>query len=479
MIMKKLLLSVYFICTLTLVRAQPCTSTVYYDNMETFTWFGDWWLYNFSNFFTNFSVSPSVSAVHYGSGNGSSGIEQDWYVLPEINNLNPNYTYKVKFKLASYTATSPSAATRGLDGSDFLQVQLSRNGGPYVAEMSIYGFNNQTWTYSATGVAAKTANGVNTVYQRTVGGLRADGFSTIELTLQPNTTSVAVDLYVRCNAAGEEFWIDDIELVEIIPSQTPVIFGDSVICAGDPVTLTAVGGDNFSWSNGITNGVSFTPSLTINYTVTATFNGMVNGNGSFQTCPFIQSKLVTVDENCILPISLISFTGENKDNINVLYWITDLEYNSSHFEIEKSADGIVFDGIGYVIADQNNPYEFVDEMPIYSDNYYRLKMVDLDSSFTYSNIVVVRVEKPTSNYTIYPNPFDNSITYTYYEESPEHLRIDICNEAGQLIDTIDIVCESCINRVPIDLSNLSVGHYIIKITHTTTGLTRVQRIVKR
>lgn len=477
--MKQVFFSLLFVLAFLPSKAQSCTSTTYFDNMETYTWLGDWWLYNFSNFYTNFSVSPSVSAMHYGSGSSTSGIEQDWYTMPVINGLNPNYSYKVRFKLASYTVTSSTATTRGVDADDYIQVQLSRNGGAYVTEMTVRGFSNQTWTYNATGVAAKTANGTNTIYQRTTGGARLDGYSTIELTLQPNTTSVAIDIYTRCNSAGEEFWLDNIQLIETIPTQTPVIFGDSSVCAGDPITLTAVGGNTFSWSNGVTNGVSFTPSITTNYTVTATFNGMVNGNGTFQTCPFTQSKLVTVDNNCALPISLVSFTGENKDNINVLYWITDVEYNSSHFEIEKSADGIVFEVIGSIIADQNNPYEFIDEMPIYSNNYYRLKMVDLDLSFTYSPIIVVEVEKPTYDYIISPNPFDNSITYTYYEEIPEHLYVEICNEAGQVIDTVHIVCESCINRVPIDLNHLSAGHYIIKITHTTTGITRTQRIIKK
>jgi hypothetical protein len=276
--MKKILLIILSVLFSVNVYTQSCTSIVYYDNMETFTWFGDWYLYNFSNFYTNFSVSPTASAVHYGSGNGSSGIEQDWYVLPEITGLNPNYTYKVRFKLASYTVTAPTATTRGLDAGDYLQVQLSRNGGAYVAEMTILGFNNQTWNYSATGIATKTANGTNTNYQITTGGSRTDAFSTIELTLQPNTTSVAIDLYTRCNSAGEEFWIDNIELIETIPTPNPGIFGDSVVCSNDTVTLTAVGGDVFSWSGGITNGVPFVPSTTATYSVTTTFNGMLNGN---------------------------------------------------------------------------------------------------------------------------------------------------------------------------------------------------------
>ena len=386
--MKKFLFVILFITSINLgVKSQPCTSTVYYDNMETFTWFGDWWTYSFSNFFTNFSVSPSASAVHYGSGNGSSGIEQDWYVLPEITGLNPNYTYKVKFRLASYTATSPSAATRGLDGADYLQVQLSRNGGAYVNEMRILGFNNQTWNFSATGVAAKTANGTNTLYQITSGGARADGFSTVELTLQPGTTSVAVDLYVRCNSAGEEFWIDNVELIEIIPEFEPVVFGALVLCYGDSTTLTAVGGDSFSWSGGITNGEAFLPIVTTTYTVTATLNGMINGNGGFNTCSATRSEEVFVDQNCILPIYLASFTGERSGNFNQLYWVTEQEINSSHFEIERSLNAIDFYRIGTEPANVTNPYEFLDEAPLIGDNYYRLKMIDRDSQYSYSKVI--------------------------------------------------------------------------------------------
>jgi hypothetical protein len=459
------------------VKSQSCTSTVYYDNMETFTWLGDWWLYNFSNFYTNFSVSPTVSAVHFGSGVSTSGIEQDWYTLPTITGLNPNYEYKVRFKLASYTATSPSATTRGVDADDYVQVQLSRNGGTYVTEMTIRGFSNQTWTYSATGTASKTANGSNTVYQRTTGGARADGFSTVELTLQPNTTSVAIDLYMRCNAAGEEFWIDNVELIETIPTLSPVIFGDSIICSGDPVTLTAVGGNNFSWSNGITNGISFIPSVTTNYTVTATFNGMINGNGTFQTCPFVKSKLVTVDENCILPIYLSSFTGENEGNTNHLYWVTEQEINSSHFEIERSNNAIDFYYIGRANANETNPYEFIDEVPLVGDNYYRLKMIDLDGSYSYSKIINIKTELNKLNFMLFPNPINDILTYRFYTPMSESLQIQIFNISGEEVLCIDKETDNLINVVVLELNNLISGFYTIVIKHQN-GIVHTSKISK-
>lgn len=476
--MKKFLFLLFIIFSINLcVKSQSCTSTVYYDRMETFTWFGDWWSYSFSNFYNNFSVSPSVSAVHYGSGTGTSTVEQDWYVLPNITGLNPNYTYKIKFRLASYTATAPTATTRGLDANDYLQVQLSRNGGAYVPEMTIYGFNNQTWAYSATGVAAKTANGINTAYQITTGGARADGFSTVELTLQPNTTSVAVDLYTRCNSAGEEFWIDNIELIEVISNPAPVIFGDWVVCYGDSLTLTAVGGNTFSWSNGITNGVAFLPIMTTTYTVTATYNGMINGSGGFNTCTSTESKEVFVDQNCILPIYLASFTGETDGNYNKLYWVTEQEINSSHFEIERSSNGIDFLRIGTEPANITNPYEFTDVSPLIGDNYYRLKMIDRDSQYAYSKIICLEIEKPSMQYSVYPNPVDNSLAYSYYTELPEVLSIEILDVDGKCVKDFMINTETCINTIYINMMGIEPGNYCIRFIHPD-GIINTSKIVK-
>jgi len=560
--MKKIFLFILsFILTLN-VYSQSCTSVVYYDNMETFTWFGDWWTYSFSNFYTNFSVSPSASAVHYGSGNGTSGIEQDWYSLPTITGLNPNCTYMVKFRLASYTVTASTATTRGLDSDDFLQVQLSRNGSPYVAEMTIRGFSNQTWTYGATGLASKTANGVNTIYQRATGGARPDGFSTIELTLQPNTTSVAIDLYTRCNSSGEEWWIDNVELIEFIPTPTISITGNNSVCNGNSTTLTASGGQTYVWNNGITNGVSFIPNSTTSYSVTATNTGMLNGNGTTNTCNstssisvqvkpipntpilnpdtticpddfavlyglsnigtiqwydspingtllgtgssyttpllinntsfYAESELngcisarattnVNINVNCILPVNLSSFTGQNDGRINTLYWITEQEINNSHYEIEKSKDGFNFVKIGEVNSMNSlniNFYDFTDENSFIEDNYYRLKIVDLDGSYTYSSIISLYGDF-NINYVIYPNPFHDTIIYSYYTEEPEDLEVQIFDVLGKSVYYKINKCESCINAVNINVDDLPSGKYTLKVKHLKTNYETIRTIIKK
>ncbi len=202
--------------------SQTCTTLVANDRMETFDWFGDWWLLQSnSGFYTNASTSPTTSAAIYGLGSGTSAIEQNWYVLPNITGLNPTSTYQFKFRLASYKFSS-SATSGGVDGGtspDLIEVQISTDGEvTYTSEIRIRGFSNAFWDYNTNGVINKTSNGALTTYSPVAGGNRTttgDGYSVITLTIPPGITQIAVDVLARVNAAGEEWWFDDFELYEI------------------------------------------------------------------------------------------------------------------------------------------------------------------------------------------------------------------------------------------------------------------------
>lgn len=219
--MKKIYITLLLCLTSLLGKSQQtCIDTIAFDNMETYTWVGNWWTpLPTTGFFTNAFVSPNVSAAIYGVGNGSSSIEQDWYVMPNISGLNPFSTYKFSFRLSSHFFSNSTASTRGVDSPDFVEVQLSTDGGiNYVSEMRISGFSNAYWDFNTLGIASKTANGVNNLFRPVSGGNRTttgDGFSVIELTIPPGTTQIAVDILCRVNAAGEEWWIDNVLLEEI------------------------------------------------------------------------------------------------------------------------------------------------------------------------------------------------------------------------------------------------------------------------
>jgi hypothetical protein len=218
--MKNLLLSLFlFLTTLSISQ-----TIIEYDNMETSSTnylSAGWFLPSpTSGWFTNASVSPTTSAVIYGLGNGSSGIEQDWYSMPTIGGLDPNTEYKLRFRVASYTFSNSTAATRGLDIADYLSVQVSSNGGAYVTEMRILGNTNATWPFTSSGVVNHTANGSFTNSAAPTGdvytvnaGASTTTASTYTITFPQGLTSIAIDFYCRINSAGEEWWLDNIELI--------------------------------------------------------------------------------------------------------------------------------------------------------------------------------------------------------------------------------------------------------------------------
>lgn len=116
---------------------------------------------------------------------------------------------------------------------------------------------------------------------------------------------------------------------------------------------------------------------------------------------------VSVNFAGILPVVLTSFDAALVGNSVYLDWTTSTEINTSHFAIERSVDGAVFETIGNVAASGNSyeprTYGAVDSRPLFGKNYYRLKMVDIDGSFEYSPIVEV-YQTPVTPFVTYPNP---------------------------------------------------------------------------
>lgn len=217
--MKKILLFLLLNLSFFTTKSQTCLLT--YDYMELYTWAGNWNTIFNTGFYNNASVSPTLSGVLYGSGNGTSLIESANYVLPNVVGLNTSYAHKLSFRLASYRFSNSTAATAGVDGSDYVDVRYSTNGGTtYTTEMRIAGNANAYWNYNTVATASKTANGVLTTYAPTAGGDRTttgDGYSIIELTIPAGATQLAFTLNSRVNSAGEEWWIDNIELIQMGP----------------------------------------------------------------------------------------------------------------------------------------------------------------------------------------------------------------------------------------------------------------------
>jgi hypothetical protein len=164
--------------------------------------------------------------------------------------------------------------------------------------------------------------------------------------------------------------------------------------------------------------MSFQPTATFDgaiFTYTATDNiGVIDVTPAVYTIP--------LTGNVVLPVELLSFTGKKSEANNLLEWSTSQENNSDHFELEYSADGFNFTSITLVAANGNttsrSDYSFVHMNVGGKTAYYRLKTVDRDGNFKYSNTILLKRDtNPVIDYSVYPNPFADRVTVSIVAES--------------------------------------------------------------
>ncbi len=133
---------------------------------------------------------------------------------------------------------------------------------------------------------------------------------------------------------------------------------------------------------------------------------------SFETeSPFesFGTDLVAVDPaDALLPVELISFdVTTHSDHTSKLHWQTAVEINNQGFDIERKCDTTIWQTLATVLPENNGKYLFIDHNPFQGINYYRLRQIDFDGTYTYSPIKSVYIEK--KNMEIYPNPVRSNL----------------------------------------------------------------------
>lgn len=212
----------------------------------------------------------------------------------------------------------------------------------------------------------------------------------------------------------------------------------------------------------------------------------VNGTGdvSFQINPDFTANIFVLTTNNGLgayrssdavPVELSTFAAIVADRNVTLNWRTESETNSLGFEVERSSANRSWSQIGFVKSAGNSVspknYSFVDSKLETGTYSYRLKMVDLDGSFSYSNVVEVEIGTPVT-YSLsqnYPNPFNPTTRIEYQVPFNANVKIELYSITGEKVVTLvnnDLSAGFYTMDVDASTLRLASGVYFYRMTST-------------
>lgn len=165
-----------------------------------------------------------------------------------------------------------------------------------------------------------------------------------------------------------------------------------------------------------------------------------------------------------LPVELLTFDAEKKEETTFLTWKTAQEDNSHSFEVERATENTRFSRIGTIAAAGNSNailnYSFTDTRPSDGVNYYRLKQVDIDGKFDYSNIIAVNFGKP-DKLLLSPNPATTLLNIKL-PKNKRYTSLSIMDATGKVVLQRNLAGSQL--NIPLDIHLLPKGWYVLSVT---------------
>jgi hypothetical protein len=219
---------------------------------------------------------------------------------------------------------------------------------------------------------------------------------------------------------------------------------------------------DFAWSSG---GIGI---------VTGATRAPLSGDVWYVSTSFAQPS------NSTLPVTGVNLSAALNGNDVELKWKTSSEINSKHFEIERSADGINFELIATKQAAGNSiselQYAHKDLSMRERIFYYRLRLVDVDGRFTYSNTAVVRKAGGIKGIKTFPNPVLVSTNVEFTNAKGNYV-ISLYNQAGQEVRTMRAAITNDVQYVTINRDGLVSGSYYVRVTNIATGEVSIEKLI--
>lgn len=219
------------------------------------------------------------------------------------------------------------------------------------------------------------------------------------------------------------------------------------------------------------------------------YNGTVavtNAAYNYPTNYTLTNQAFRFTSNCgpaciILPVKLMSFSVNSDNSFNVLNWSTSTEVNNDYFSVEYSTDMVNFYELGKVDGAGNSnvvrSYQFVDNAIYDEVVYYRLKQVDFDGVYSFSDIVAVnRMEE--GDVSIYPNPAKEALFLDINSKKEEQFTIRFVNVLGAVVQENIVVNKGTNTYQSKEFKQLQTGIYFVQLLNAKNETIKNLKIVK-
>ncbi len=148
-------------------------------------------------------------------------------------------------------------------------------------------------------------------------------------------------------------------------------------------------------------------------------------------------------------------------------WQTASELNNEGFQVQRSYDTRNWTGLAFIPGNGStqveHSYSHFDERPLPGVNYYRLKQMDFDGQFKYSEVISVKVKGEGSGISLFPNPANGSVTLALESGYTSAAILTLYNLLGKQMKQQVLPLESGAFRTDIDLSGLPCGIYLAEV----------------
>jgi CshA-type fibril repeat protein len=220
---------------------------------------------------------------------------------------------------------------------------------------------------------------------------------------------ITVD-YIPVTVPNEDVYLTDTpKIVSVLTNDTggdtpvattiSITGGTDTDMDGDLDQLVVTG--QGTWQANPDGTITFTPEMGYTGNPTPITYTVMDDDGNTSN-----ASTVTLRNSLSLPVDLISFDGKQFEDQVILTWKVANEKDFSHFELERSQTAKEFGSIATINASKKVIYNYNDLQPNEGDNYYRLKMVDLNGTSTHSKIVNISFEK-NGSFIAVENPAKN------------------------------------------------------------------------